>query len=53
MHWRQAATGNRGTVTPLATWQDSRGRDCRSFRETGNRMVGTVATACRRELGPL
>ena len=51
MHWRQAATGNRGTVTPLATWQDSRGRACRSFRETGGGQVVTVATACRRDDG--
>ena len=51
MHWRQAATGNRGTVTPLATWQDSRGRDCRSFRETGDGHAVTVATACRRDDG--
>ena len=51
MHWRQAATGNRGTVTPLATWQDRWGRDCRSFRETGSGTGETVASACRRDDG--
>ncbi len=52
--WRNEATGDSGTITPLRTFRIKSGFFCRDFRET-LKMVGSlterVGTACRREDG--
>ncbi len=48
--WRNAATGNMGSMTPLRTYRIKIGTYCRDYRETvtrGGEAVAHIATACR------
>ncbi len=48
--WRNAATDNAGSVTPLRTYRIAIGTYCRGYRETvtrGGQAVARIATACR------
>ncbi len=48
--WRNAATGNMGSMTPLRTYRIEIGTYCRDYRETvtrGGQAVARIATACR------
>ncbi len=48
--WRNTATGNAGSVTPLRTYRIAIGTYCRDYRETvtqSGHAVARIATACR------
>ncbi len=48
--WRNAATDNAGSVTPLRTYRIAIGTYCRDYRETvtrGGQAVARITTACR------
>ena len=48
--WRNTATGNAGSVTPLRTYRIAFGTYCRDYRETATQSghaVARIATACR------
>ncbi len=52
--WRNAATGNMGSMAPLRTYRIAIGTYCRDFRETvtrGGQAVARIATACRDQKG--
>ncbi len=52
--WRNAATGNRGSMAPLRTYRIEIGTYCRDYRETvtrGGQAVARIATACRDQTG--
>lgn len=52
--WRNAATGNRGSMAPLRTYRIAIGTYCRDYRETvirGGRAAARIATACRDQKG--
>ncbi len=52
--WRNAATGNMGTMAPLRTYRIEIGTYCRDYRETvtrGGQAVARIATACRDQNG--
>lgn len=52
--WRNPESGNSGTVTPVHTYEDSSGKDCREFETSiyvdGEQEKGT-GTACRQPDG--
>ncbi len=48
--WRNAATGNTGSMAPLRTYRIEIGTYCRDYRETvtrGGQTLARIATACR------
>lgn len=48
--WRNGATGNRGSFTPLRTYRIASGTYCRDYQEIVTRQGGVVVrsrTACR------
>ena len=52
--WHNPDSGNRGTVTPTQTYQQSDGTYCREFTQTvtiGNRTEEAYGTACRQPDG--
>ncbi len=52
--WRNATTGNMGSMAPLRTYRIEIGTYCRDYRETvtrGGQAVARVATACRDRKG--
>ena len=52
--WRNAATGNMGSMVPLRTYRIEIGTYCRDYRETvtrGGQAVARIATACRDQTG--
>ncbi len=52
--WRNAATGNMGSMAPLRTYRIEIGTYCRDYRETvtrGGQAVARIATACRDPMG--
>ncbi len=52
--WRNAATGNMGSMAPLRTYRIEIGTYCRDYRETvtrGGQAVARIATACRDQKG--
>ena len=52
--WRNAATGNTGSMAPLRTYRIEIGTYCRDYRETvtrGGQAVARIATACRDQNG--
>ncbi|MFO7578244.1 MAG: RT0821/Lpp0805 family surface protein [Pelovirga sp.] len=52
--WRNPDTGNRGTITPVETYQTSRGEYCREYVQTvwiGGEEHQAYGTACRQPDG--
>jgi len=52
--WRNAATGNMGSMVPLRTYRIEIGTYCRDYRETvtrGGQAIARIATACRDQKG--
>ncbi len=52
--WRNAATGNMGSMAPLRTYRIAIGTYCRDYRETvirDGQAVARIATACRDQKG--
>jgi surface antigen len=52
--WRNPDSGNSGTVTPVQTYENASGKDCREFETSifvdGEQEKGT-GTACRQPDG--
>lgn len=52
--WRNPDTGNYGSITPVETYQTSRGQYCREYTQTvviGGRSQQAYGTACRQADG--
>ncbi len=52
--WRNPDSGHSGTVTPVKTYQTSRGQYCREYQQTvniGGRTEQAYGTACRQPDG--
>ncbi len=52
--WSNPDSGNRGTVTPVRTYQEPSGRYCREYQQTvtvGGRTEQAYGTACRQPDG--
>ena len=52
--WTNPDSGHSGTVTPVRTFQDAQGQNCREFQQTvtiGGRTEQAYGTACRQADG--